>query len=325
MIGCGAFARQFHGPAQQLCAKRDPGLELVACCDREPGRAEAYAREFGYRRHFGDVEAMFAAETLDAVVLAVPPNATGAAAGAILKMGYPLLLEKPPGTTANELARLIEAARVGRGPAQVAFNRRHMPAMKRAREILDTAFPPASITSLDYAMIRHERWDADFSTTAVHAIDAVRFLAGAPFRAAVVTRVGGQRRGEVEAMNLDLAIECVGGLRARIAIRPVAGLNAETAVIHGLGQTLKMEIPFPGQPCTEGRVEHWRACKRIETFSDEGLAAVEKMGIYEETRAFLVAVRSGVRPQPTLEDCIQQVALMEALRLGRTGQIDFCE
>jgi len=42
-----------------------------------------------------------------------------------------------------------------------------------------------------------------------------------------------------------------------------------------------------------------------------------------ETEAFLGAVRSGAPCSPRPEDCRQQVALMEAIRLRRPGPIRF--
>ena len=321
MIGCGSFARLFHGPAQKLVATRDRGIQLTACCDRDETRAAEYAQTFGFGRHYADLEQMLAAEKPDAVVMAVPPEITCSAASPVLERGFSMLLEKPPGTTPSELARLRALAGRSGARVQVAFNRRHMPVLRRAREILVAAFHDAPANRIEYAMTRFDRWDRDFSTTAVHAVDAVRFLAGSPFRTAFIEREA-QTQGERQAMNLDVTVECVSGLRARIAIRPVAGRNEETAVIHGLGQTLKIEIPFPSQPCTDGRLEHWRASERVESFSDEGREVVEKMGIYDETRAFLDAVRAGTVPEPTLADTVQQVELMEALRLCRTGWID---
>ena len=314
MIGCGNFARQLHGPAQQRCAAQDPGLVLAACCDIDGARARDYAATFGYARHYADPAALLATERPDAVVLAVPPEVTCAAASQVLLTGIPLLLEKPPGRSAAELARLVAAAAKGGGPAQVGFNRRHMPVLRRARAILDADFAATPAVRIDYEMLRFDRWDRDFSTTAVHAIDAVRFLAGSPFRTArfdYQPLVGGER--ETAGVSLDL--ECVSGLRARLEIQPVAGLNTERVRIHAVGQTLAITIPYPGQRSSDGAVEHWRGDELVAEFSDAGCDVFEKMGVLDETRSFLAAVRSGTGFRPGLAECHQPVALMEAMRL----------
>ena len=322
MIGCGNFARQFHGPAQQRCAAQDPQLELAACCDVDLDRAREYGSAFGYARHYTDLLVMLAAERPDAVVLAVPPEITCVAASLVLARGFPLLLEKPPGISQAELARLIEAADKGRAQAQVGFNRRYMPVMRRAREILDDAFATTPVGRIDYEMLRFDRWDRDFSTTAVHAIDAVRFLAGSAFRTARLDYQLLARDGR-EAAAISLELEGVSGTRVRVGIQPVAGRNSESVKIHAVGQSLAIRIPFPGKAMRDGTVGHWRGDELVTSFSDAGCDALEKMGIVDETKAFLTAVRSGTKPSPGLQDCHQQVGLMEALRFRWTEPADF--
>ncbi len=322
MIGCGSFARQFHGPAQQRCAAQDPTLELAACCDVDENRARDYGSAFGYARHYTDLLAMLAAERPDAVVLAVPPGITSVAASLVLARGFPLLLEKPPGISPGELGTLIEAADKGRARAQVGFNRRYMPVMRRAREILDGEFATTPVGRIDYEMLRFNRWDSDFSTTAVHAIDAVRFLAGSPFCTARLAYQPLTHEGR-EAADISLEVECVSGTRVRVGIQPVAGCNSESVKIHAVGQSLTIRIPYPGKTMGDGRLEHWRGDELMTSFSDAGGDALEKMGIVDETKAFLAAVRSGAEPSPGLKDCRQQVALMETIRLRRTVPADF--
>lgn len=318
MIGCGDFARRFHGPAQQRCAAQDSDLVLAACCDVEGNRARDYGKTFGFARHYTDAAAMLAAERPDAVILAVPPPITCGAASQVLAAGFPLFMEKPPGISLEELTRLIEIA--GRGPpkAQVGFNRRYMPVMRRAREIIDRAFATSPIVRIDYEMTRFNRWDPDFSTTAVHAIDAVRVLAGSPFRTARFEYQPRTQAGQ-EAVDILIDLECVSGVRVRLQIQPVAGCNTESAKIHAVGHSLAIEIPYPGKVVRDGTVEHWHGDELFESFSDAGREAPEKMGIVDETKAFLAAVRSGAGFSPGLRDCTQQVELMEAIRLRQTG------
>lgn len=317
MIGCGNFARQFHGPVQQRCAAQDPELALAACCDVDANRARDYGSAFGYPRHYTDLPAMLAAEQPDAVVLAVPPEITCAAASQVLARGFPLLVEKPPGISPEQLARLIDAADQGGARVQVGFNRRYMPVMHRAREIIDGAFGPTPAGRIDYEMLRFDRWDRDFSTTAVHAIDAVRFLAGSPFRTARLDYQTLARAGR-EAAGVSIELECVSGTRVRVEIQPVAGCNSESVKIHTLGQSVAVKIPFPGKSMADGTVEHWRGDELVASFSDAGGDGPEKMGVLGETKAFLRAVRSGAMPSPGLRECHQQVTLMEAIRLRQT-------
>lgn len=322
MIGCGSFAQLCHGPAQRKYAGSHPEVRLAACCDVDGNRAREYARAFGFARHCTDMPAMLAAEKPDAVIVAIPPAMTCNVASLVLERGFPLLLEKPPGLSPAELDRLIAAAEKGAAHAQVAFNRHYMPVMRRAHEILDADIPPESVGRIDYEMIRFDRWEPDFSTTAIHALDGALFLARSPFLAAEI-RLQMQKKGDRETMNVVIEGECAAGAQVRVSIQPAAGMNTDSAKIHAVGQSLVIRIPVSPLSTADGSLEHWRGDKLVATFSDRAGDVVEKLGVFGETEAFLNAVRSGASLTPGLQDCHQQVALMEAIRLRRSGLIRF--
>jgi predicted dehydrogenase len=322
MVGCGWFARQCHGPALRRYAAAHKDARLAACCDADIGRALEFQGAFGFERHYSGIQAMLAAEEPDAVILAVPPEAACHAAGLVLGRGLPLLLEKPPGMSPAELGSLIaEAGRSG-ARVQVGFNRRYMPVMRRARSILDSEFQPGSPGRIDYTLLRFDRWDPDFSTTAIHALDAALFLAGSPFRAAEV-RHQPQKQGDREATGVVVEAECVSGTRVAVNIQPVAGLNAEFAIIHAVGQTLEVSIPISPQAASGGSLKFWRGDKLAASYSGGEGDALDWLGVCGETEAFLGAVRSGAVMVPGLQDCRQQVALMEAMRIRKSGLISF--
>lgn len=322
MIGCGGFASQCHGPAQRKLREQIPEVILAACCDTDVKRASAYGEAFGYARPYPEISQMLSTEKPDAVIMAVPPPATCAAATKVLELGIPLLLEKPPGMTRAELGSLISAARKGGASAQVAFNRRYMPVLREARQILESAFAPDSVGRIDYEMVRFDRWDPDFSTTAVHALDAALFLARSPFRSAEV-RFQPQVMGQLETANILVHAVCACGTRVLVNIQPVAGTNAESVRIRAVGQSLSAWIPVSPTSQGDGSVEHWRSDALISSFSDREAGKVDRMGVLGETGAFLEAVLNGGPFSPQLEDCQQQVALMEAIRMRRDGQVDF--
>src|SRR5437764_14433738 len=69
MIGAGFFAR-FQAEAW----KRIPGVDLVAIADPVPGRAAAFAREFGIARSYTDALSLFGAETADFADIVTRPE-----------------------------------------------------------------------------------------------------------------------------------------------------------------------------------------------------------------------------------------------------------
>src|SRR5204862_1284540 len=131
-----------------------------------------------------DVARLVEAERPDAVALVVPDTETCRLGLALLERGVPVLVEKPPGRTVDEVDRLIAAAEGGAGgpvPHQVAFNRRFVPLLREARRRLGAISPPAAVQHVHYEMTRVGRRDPYFSTTAIHGLDAVRFLAASDY------------------------------------------------------------------------------------------------------------------------------------------------
>src|SRR5258707_2607811 len=187
MIGCGEHAESSHGPAQARYAAAHVGTDLAACCDLDAARAERHRQRFGFARAYTDVTAMLDAEKPDAAVLAVPVHRSASVAAPLLERGVPLLLEKPPGRTVQEVDALMAAAdRGGRGtvPHQVAFNRRFVPVVQEARRRLIAMGAPAAIQHVHYEMTRVDRRDPGFPTNATPRLRPTALLARADSAAA---------------------------------------------------------------------------------------------------------------------------------------------
>jgi len=315
-IGCGEHARVAHGPSQARCARERHDLTLAGCCDVDRERAEAFRREFGYARAFTDAEAMLEAERPDAVVLVVPVERTAGVGALVLERGIPILLEKPPGTTVAEVDRLIKAAeRDGRPiPHQVAFNRRFAPLLRELRRRIETG--PA-LQHLHYEMTRVDRRDPDFSTTAIHGLDAVRYLAGADYAQA---RFRYRELPELGPGVADIFVDAVmtTGATAHVAFCPVAGALVERATAHAPGHTLFAHVPMWGGPDSPGRLWHFAggtlaADIRGDQIGD-GPALFELGGFYGETAAFLDALAQGRPPSPSLRESRQSVAIAQSIR-----------
>jgi len=320
VIGCGGFADYVHGSAQRAYAESNPEVTLAACCDLDAQRAQDYAAKFGFRRHYTNAEAMLEAEKPDGVCVLVAPQVSAAVAAKVLARGIPLLLEKPPGRTEAELDRLIELATVHGAPTQVGFNRRYMPLMRKTREFLASELAP--IQQVTYEMIRYGRDDADFSVTAIHAVDAAQFLAGSPYRWAKL-RFESVAGIPESRSNVTLLAECESGVPVNIHIQPMAGYVSESFAIHGVGTSVTGAFFGPGERADSGTITLWQNNEQRETFSDAGLTLSQRTGINAEVAAFCNAIRTGRWPTPSLAECRRQVRLMEAIRNGEDRIIEF--
>ena len=97
LLGAGEHSAGNHGPAWRDYAKRHPGaVDLVAVCDLDAHRGQAYADRFGFAGVHTDLEQLLA-EGLDGLVAITPIEETEAVAVQILQAGVLMVIEKPPG------------------------------------------------------------------------------------------------------------------------------------------------------------------------------------------------------------------------------------
>jgi myo-inositol 2-dehydrogenase / D-chiro-inositol 1-dehydrogenase len=322
MIGCGNHSSVVHGPAVTRCAREDSGLSLVACCDLDSARAEEYRARFGFERAWTDLARMLDEERPDVVSLVAPVTLTPDLSCVVFERGLPLLLEKPPGRTVAEVDRMVAASIEGgrRVPHQVAFNRRFVPLIRELKRQLAELGAPSSIQHIHYEMVRVNRRDPDFSTTAIHGIDAVRHIAGCDFREIRFRyrECPGEGPG-VAHIFLDAVMES--GATAHLAFCPMGGVVVERAEVHIRDHTFFLHIPMWAAFDSPGRLQHLERGDLVGEVTgrdvSDGEASWELGGFYAEYVSFLDSIRRGAMPSPTLPETRQSVEVSECIRERR--------
>ncbi len=314
--GCGRHARIFHGPSQRKYASVHPDAVLSACCDLDGSLASGYREEFGFARHYDSVQTLLENESPEAGCLILPPKCVPRVLPLFLARDIPVLVEKPPALTLKELEHLISLAD-GSRRVQVAFNRRYAPLMVEAMRILNDCLPPEDVFQINYEMIRNNRCDKDFSTTAVHAIDGAMFLARSPYRFVEFQYQEMSEIGDgVASVTFSGEFSC--GTNVRCNFQPVAGATFERISVHGPNFTMSLRLPMWEGFDSPGLLQYWRGDKLVTEIRGSMLCpsgeAFEEYGFYEETRSFFDNIRGGKPVSPGLEACRQPVALMEAFR-----------
>ena len=317
VIGCGEHSRAAHGPSLRRYAAAHSDVVLDACCDRDAIRAESWRAEFGFRRTLSDVSAVLG-EAPDALILAVTPSVACGIAEEVLRRGIPVLLEKPPALDvrgARRLARLSTAV-----PHLVAFNRRFFPLMSELHSALHDSSSPGTVQVISYTMIRVDRRDPDFSTTAIHAFDAVRFLAGSDYAELRFSYrdVPGMGPGVTDVVAEG---RMRSGTRVLLSICPAAGAVIERVEAHVPGHSYFLHLPVWNALDAPGRLIHLHDGKVIEDRRGEGEAKaadlVETNGFLAEITTFLDGLRSGRALSPDLVSSVQSVEVMQAMRRRR--------
>lgn len=313
LIGCGAMANGGHGPALQKYARTHENIRLAGCCDIDRAKAEHFKNAFGFEKAYTDFEAMLDEIRPQAVCLISPVNATCDLAVRILEKGYPLFLEKPPGRSRAEIERIHAAAQRAGVTVFTAFNRRYTPLLLRLKEWIKEE----RIFNITYQMYRYNRRDADFSTTSIHALDAVRHLAGSDYADAHFTYQELPEAGKSVA-NIYIDARMENGAHAQLSLVPMGGVIAERATVNTDRATYFLELPFWENLDSPGHLRRMANNAVTHDISGDTLidacVMFEDSGFYEENRRFLDHLIGGAPRMNDLPLAIQPVEMADCIR-----------
>jgi predicted dehydrogenase len=218
----------------------------------------------------------------------------------LLGLGIPCLVEKPLGASSLEVKALVDTARKTHTLNMVSVNRRFMPFLNRAIEWTRSAGPLGYVRC---TLTRHARKEPEFLwTTAVHAVDALRYIAG-NVAAAKISPL----KGKVGSSNwyaIDLSFES--GISGRIDVLPTAGMVEETYELTGEGFRAIVTCPF-------GPQRGWRSFRENRVVIEEtaSRSTPEELlnGCYDEAVEFIRALIHQQTPHPSIEDVFPSVEL----------------
>lgn len=301
LIGCGEHAEGSHAVPLARYASEHPGeICLAAACDLQVERAEEFCKRYGFARPYSDFEVMLSKEHLDGCVSVMPMHRIVEVGIKLLRMKVPCVIEKPLGISAAEVNHLLEVAKETQTPHMVSVNRRFMPLLNRG---LAWAKGIGPLRYVRCSMMRHERKESDFLwSTAVHAVDTLRYLAGDVSEFNIRT----QKRVEQAASWYSVSLEFDQGTFGHIEVLPTAGMLEETYELVGDGFRASVTSPF-GQPLS-------LRCWQRNTLALEEIASIDAPedvmnGSYNEAVEFVRALQTGARPRPLIEEIAPSVQL----------------
>ncbi len=150
-LGCGAHAFRNLFPALQFAP-----VELIATCDLDVRKAEAFARQFGAQSWYGDLQNMLDNAGIEAVFLCTGYDQQGRPrypdlAVRCLQAGKHVWMEKPPAATCDDIDRIQQAAAVAEKQVLVGLKKMFMPANEKAHQLMRLPeFGHAHLTVLQY-------------------------------------------------------------------------------------------------------------------------------------------------------------------------------
>ncbi len=301
LIGCGEHAEGSHAvPLARYASEHSGEIYLAAACDLQVERAEEFCRRYGFARAYSDFDVMLSKEQLDGCISVMPMHRIVEIGIKLLRMKVPCVIEKPLGISLAEVNHLLEVAKETQTPHMVSVNRRFMPLLNRGLAWAKSIGP---LRYVRCTMMRHERKESDFLwSTAVHAIDALRYLAGDVSESNIRT----QKRADQAAYWYSVSLEFKQGVFGYIEVLPTSGMLEETYELVGDGFRTSVTSPF-GQPLS-------LRCWQRNTLVLEEVASIDSLedvmnGSYDEAVEFVRALQTGVRPRPSIEDIAPSVQL----------------
>src|SRR5262249_55384649 len=174
----------------------------------------------------------------------------------LLEAGIPSVVEKPLGSSISQVIALRDVARATGTPNMVSVNRRFMPFLNRAIEWSRNA---GALRYVRCTLTRHARTEPEFLwTTAVHAVDALRYMAGEVAEASI----GLLRHSGKGAAWYAIDLLFTNDVSGRIDVLPTAGVLEETYELIGEDFRAVVTCPF-------GPELGWRAYRENRVLVEE--------------------------------------------------------
>jgi len=300
LIGCGEHAEVGHAIslARYRSAHADE-IELTAACDVRKKRAQHFCQNYGFASAYCNTDEMLNEANLHGCIAVVPPEMISKVGIMLLRRGIPCLVEKPLGASPTDISLLLTAAKETQTSNMVSVNRRFMPFLNCALEWARAAGP---LRYVHGRMMRHARNESEFIwTTAVHAVDTLRYIAGEVSQA-TWRRMKSANTAAWYAIDLRFK----NGIYGHIDVLPTSGVLEETYELFGEGFRATVTCPF-------GR-ERFVRCFHDNKLVLEKIAGSDTPedvlhGFYEEAAEFIRALRSKEKPHPSIEEVFPSVEL----------------
>lgn len=316
LIGCGSIAQAAHGPALQRLQKEGL-ITLSACCDLDGTRAQAFCNQFDFGRYYTDHIQMLEKERPDVVFSLLPVRFNAACAVSILEHGCAMIMEKPPGINKQEADSIIQAVNARNVYHAVLFNRRSMPLVLEAKRLLEGE----TIEAVSLEMCREGRRNEDFTTTAIHGIDCIRFLMGRDFEALDFHY---QEDAATQNTNFYVSGWFEDNIHVDMRFLPCAGAVTERICIYTRGKQFYLNLPV------------WSGTTYVPGFDQPGSLTVAQKetvllqlsgpelsgcqegyvlnGFYDEDKIVLQEAAAGSHTRFPVADSLQGVDVAAAMR-----------
>ena len=275
MVGYGMIGR-VHALAYRDLGLYYPGalpsLELTAVCTTRAATAERASQEAGIPFWTTQIEELVNQKNVDVIDCCAPNFMHHAVAMAAIRAGKPVIVEKPLALNAEQAEEIAEEASKAGVPVGMIFNYRFIPALMRARQLIEEGFlgevfdfhieylhtgyqNPAR--PMGWKLRRAQSGGGALVDLGSHLIDLIRYLLGdfsqvlATTRTYISQRPSRSDSQEMETVDVDdagwMQVRLTNGaegvlMATRFATGAVDDLNL---LIHGQHGAIRFQLMEP--------------------------------------------------------------------------------
>jgi predicted dehydrogenase len=221
----------------------------------------------------------------------------------LLQRGVPCVIEKPLGTSLEQIERLARVARETKTPHMISVNRRFMPYLNETRSWLRGA---GFLRYVRATQVRHARDEDDFIwSTAIHVLDALRYMVG-EVESYEVERI----KNDGVAVWYVISLRFEGGTIGQIEILPTSAMVEES--YEFFGERFRARVTAGAG--TQRTVEFWRDNQLVHhATSDESEPEDLRNGSYQEVEEFISALRKSRQPYPPIDEILPSARICFAI------------
>ena len=314
-VGSGNWAHRYHFPALAHIQSTQLGsLSLRGIFSLDHDTVCGVADRYGFERAYRSVGELIADEEIDALAIAVPPDALVDVIEQLLPMGKPILSEKPPGISFQQAEYLAQIVSV---PNVVAFNRRFVPLNNQFKTIVDAMDCPFYVEG---HFFRHDRHDPDFVlATGIHWINYLEFLFGE------IRSVRNTRFAHPNNATLVRVAEIVfgNGLHGLIKFFPCTGSQGERVEVHSENQSAFLFAPLWAdrgeiviESATRNEELHQQRPRLERIAGSMEDPEVVTFGIVGEYIELLTIVTNAAESRSTFQNVVNAMRVAEAIEIG---------
>lgn len=244
---------------------RTPGIEVVAVSSRDDERARAYADRVGVAGAYGSLDALLAADDVDAVYIASPNSVHAGQVAAAIDAGKHVLVEKPAVGTAEEWNALTERARRAGVVLLEAMRSAYDPGLHAVRDEL-ASLGELRRASLHYAK-RSSRYDAVLAGETPNIFDPAMGGGALADLGVYVVHAAILLFGEPVSVRASSVSIATGADGAGIAVLEYPGFVADVAYSKITTSTRPSEIAGEGATL---EIDHLAAPRRLSRTGVDG-------------------------------------------------------